>query len=1151
MRHGGSVGTSTTEGGTVGGGTADGEAAGGGLPDEDAFVLPEAWRALVAPRRRGGAPAPVAADRPPVDPDDAYRRETLALEERAELIEELLAEGRSDPELTAATWAYLYGEGGPVGAALAARIIRTSVEPDSLEREFADRAAWAGLSFAVRTVLASLEADFVREWSGSEWRYRAAVLDLEGEEYLDLTAQYGLLAAAGRALAEAPEDEHAAVVEELEQLRSTPVLRAAIARLVPERAEWVDECLAELPEGWSRTAQVLRTLLLPALGSAAQVERFGPEHGGWYRTWTPALAATLADRVGPAAAAALLASAADQYSYSGTQIELLGLLAEFPTDGAMRALVGRIGRSPVRALLLEMVERFPVRAVRVLSSAARGGGADAAAARELLDRHVAQWRPRLPEVLARLDEATAAFVRGLPGAREPLPEAAPERLPAVLVDPPWTRRRAAREPVALTGLEADREARLVWREGEEAAFAGDDDPYWRYGADTDWAKVVGELSEEVFDWQAGRLLAWGPDELVLPRLAHWRPAQYLSSGGHLPRVLGRYGTAALRLLHLAARDRPEDVVHVLLPVLDAETAGVMAHALLELKSVQPVARSWFSRHGVAGALLLVPAAVGAAGPERRAAEHALRLVAARAGAEALSAAAAERYGERAAAAVAEVLGEGALLRTLPGRMPKPPRWLRPELLPQVLLADGGGALRDGGGALPGAAVRHLLAMLQLGLPRRPYPGLAVVAPALRADTTAAFCWALFEEWRHAGMPAKDAWALHALGVFGDGDTARRLVPVLPMLSHQRAVDGLDVLVSIGNLDALVQLHGIARTARSEAFRARAQERVAEVAESLGLSAEQLGDRLVPDLGLSPDGTTVIDYGPRTFTVGFDEQLRPYVRDSGGKPRRALPAAASKDDPDLAAAGRRRFTALKKEVRAFTTQWTARLRDAMVAERSWSAGEFTDLLLAHPVLGRLVRRLLWTADGAAFRIAEDGSCADARDEAFALPGDATVRLVHPLHLTAADLAAWRELLADYEVIQPFPQLERPVLELSQDEADGHRLHRFEGRTVPVWRLLALAKHGWRHDETDYRSDGVASWFHRPLPDGRHLVVQLDPGARVHSPAEAVQQTLEAVWLGTSPGHYWPEHHRESSERFGSLPPVLASELLADLEELTSP
>ncbi|GLW70925.1 hypothetical protein Kpho02_32240 [Kitasatospora phosalacinea] len=1128
-------------GGPVGGGTADDGEAGSGLPDEDAFVLPAAWHALVVPRRGSGGPVAAAGERPVVDPEDAYRREARALDERAGLIEELLTDERADPELTAETWAYLHGEGGPVGAALAARIVRTSVEPDCLRREFADRAAWTGLSFAVRTVLAALEADFVREWTGSEWRYRAAFLDLEGEEHLDLTAQYGLLAAAGQALAEAPEPEHAAVVAELAQLRTTPVLRAAIAQLVPERTEWVDECLAELPGDRSRTAQVLRRLLLPTLGSAAQVERFGPEYGWVCRDWTPELVATLADRVGPAVAP-LLASAVDPYTYGERERELLGMLAEFPTDGAMRALVGRIGRPSGRALLLEVVQRYPVRAVRVLSAVARDGGADAAAARELLDRHVALWRPRLPELLARLDAAEAAFVLALPGAREPLPEAAPERLPALLVDPPWTRRRAARAPEALTGLVADREPRLVWREGEEAAFANGGDPYWRYAADTDWAQVLGELSEEVLDWQAARLLAWGPAELVLPRLAHWRPSEYRSSGIHLPRVLGRYGTAALRLLHLAARDRPEEVVDVLLPVLDAETAGLMAHALLELKSVRPVARSWFARHGVAGALLLVPAAVGAAGPQRRAAEHALRLVALREGAEVLTAAVAQRYGERAAEAVAEVLGEGALLRTLPGRMPKPPRWLRPEVLPQVLLADGGGAL-------PPAAVRHLLAMLQLGLPRGPYPGLAVVAPALRADTAAAFCWALFEEWRHAGAPAKDAWALHALGEFGDGATARRLAPLLPLLSHQRAVDGLDVLVSIGGPDALAQLHGIARTARTEAFRSRARERVTEVAESLGLTAEQLADRLVPDLGLEPDGSTVVDYGPQTFTVGFDEQLRPYVRDSGGRRRSALPAAAAADDPELVAAGRRRFTALKKEVRAFTTAWTARLRDAMVAERSWSAGEFTGLLVAHPVLGQLVRRLLWTADGAAFRLAEDRTFTDVHDEPFQLPAAATVRLAHPLHLSAADLAAWTELFADYEVLQPFPQLTRPALELTGEEAAGHRLHRFEGRTVPVWRLLALTRQGWGHEEIEYGDDGVAGWFHRPLPDGRHLVVQLDPGVRLRSPAEAVVQTVEAVWLGTAPGHYWPEHHR-GEERFGSLPPVLVSELLADLEELTA-
>src|SRR5262249_36878220 len=53
--------------------------------------------------------------------------------------------------------------------------------------------------------------------------------------------------------------------------------------------------------------------------------------------------------------------------------------------------------------------------------------------------------------------------------------------------------------------------------------------------------------------------------------------------------------------------------------------------------------------------------------------------------------------------------------------------------------------------------------------------------------------------------------------------------------------------------------------------------------------------------------------------------------------------------------------------------------------------------------------------AAGRHARQGELDPARDE-FALAEDATVRLAHPLHLGDA-VAAWSELFADYEILQP--------------------------------------------------------------------------------------------------------------------------------------
>ncbi|MGI5163270.1 DUF4132 domain-containing protein [Spirillospora sp. CA-253888] len=415
------------------------------------------------------------------------------------------------------------------------------------------------------------------------------------------------------------------------------------------------------------------------------------------------------------------------------------------------------------------------------------------------------------------------------------------------------------------------------------------------------------------------------------------------------------------------------------------------------------------------------------------------------------------------------------------------------------------------------------------------PETRAVREACEPGSLAAFGWALFERWREAGAPAKHGWALAQLGATGDDGTVRALVPVVRAWpgegGHAKAAAGLDVLAEIGTDVALMHLHGIAQKARYSALQDRAGEKVEEIADKRGLTAGELADRLVPRLGLDASGGLALDYGPRRFHVGFDERLKPFVTDQEGRPRKTLPKPGAKDDRARAAASYERFAALKKDVRTVAATQIERLEAAMVEGRRWTAAEFREHLAGHPLLRHLVRRLVWLADGKAFRVAEDGTFADAADEAFDLPEDARIGVAHPVHLGDA-AAAWAEVFADYEILQPFPQLGRPVHALTDAERASGDLGRFTGVTVPVGRILGLERRGWRRGAP--MDAGVQETVSRVLPGGHEVVVVLDPGIPVGYVDGAGDQRIGRVVL-------------ERGRRFGDLGPVAASEMLADLTE----
>uniref|UniRef100_UPI0010412276 DUF4132 domain-containing protein n=1 Tax=Actinomadura roseirufa TaxID=2094049 RepID=UPI0010412276 len=487
----------------------------------------------------------------------------------------------------------------------------------------------------------------------------------------------------------------------------------------------------------------------------------------------------------------------------------------------------------------------------------------------------------------------------------------------------------------------------------------------------------------------------------------------------------------------------------------------------------------------------------------------------------------------------------------PAAGPPPlPAWAAPESLPPVPLR--------GGGDLPPEALRNLVLLFAMTKAPGDHPGsgerLDEAVAACDRAAVAGLAWTLFERWQEAGRPSRHNWALPILARVGDDRTAARLAAWIKACpgwkGYARAVMGLDVLVLMDGDTVPLQLASIARTAKYRRVRDKAQEMLDALARAAGLSPHQLADRLVPDLGLDDTGSLTLDYGPRRFTVAFDERLAPHVRDERGGRRAAPPVPGRRDDAERAAAARALFSALKRDVRAVAADRRHRLEAAMVGGERWTHAEFTAHFAVHPLVRHIARRVVWLADSpagtATFRLAEDGTYADTHDDAFTLVPEASVGVVHPVHL-GADLASWAEIFADYEILQPFPQLGRPVHALSEDERAAGRLKRFEGLTVPFGAVMALTRRDWVPGPA---GDGMMRrTLVRSAGADRHVVIDLDPGIEVGRPEDFPAQRLTGVRLSAA-AVQGGEPGGGPGLTFGELDPVTVSEVITELLTLAA-
>lgn len=372
------------------------------------------------------------------------------------------------------------------------------------------------------------------------------------------------------------------------------------------------------------------------------------------------------------------------------------------------------------------------------------------------------------------------------------------------------------------------------------------------------------------------------------------------------------------------------------------------------------------------------------------------------------------------------------------------------------------------------ASEEYLSAILLAYSSLPTPGVSdqgkILAAELDKAELAVYMQEVYERFMKDGAEAKKKWVLYATAIHGGS-------AIVPVLKHQIdewagasrgaiAAEAIKALALNDSPTALLIVDNIARKYKFKQVRNAAKEALSFAAGQLGLTVEELSDRIVPDLGFNAAGERVFDYGTRSFTVRITPALDIIIKNNDGKAVKSMPAPGKSDDEAKAGAAYAEFKEMKTQMKTVVKNQAARLELALSSIRLWNKENWENLFVKNPIMHQFAISLIWGVYDKdlkpvqTFRYMEDGSFNTVDEDEYTIPDDANIGLIHPVEISEDERKAWQQQLEDYEIKQSVDQLARPVYLIEEDEKKARKLSRFNGASITDVTLInRLVSMGW--------------------------------------------------------------------------------------------
>jgi len=363
---------------------------------------------------------------------------------------------------------------------------------------------------------------------------------------------------------------------------------------------------------------------------------------------------------------------------------------------------------------------------------------------------------------------------------------------------------------------------------------------------------------------------------------------------------------------------------------------------------------------------------------------------------------------------------------------------------------------------------------------------------------------------------------------------RSVIAMLAWIEHPSATQ---LVLSIGN------------RFRTKSFQEEATRQAEALAARKGWTMSELADRTIPSAGFDESNELDLSYGQRRFVARLLPDFKIELFNPEGKKIAALPEPRQDDDAELAAQAKKALSAAKKEIKTIVDMQTDRLYESLCTGRDWSFEDWQLYLHRHPVMRRLVQRLVWAVTDAAgdvrstFRPLDDGTLTDVEDNAVTIEAQARVRIAHDSFLPADAATAWQTHLADYDVPRLFEQFGKGRYRLPDASRDADEITDFRGYLLQAFALRGRAlKLGYSRGQAE--DGGIFLVYEKRFPSlGITATIEFTGNAL---PEQNRTVALRSLYFMEAGGDARPREKMELSR----VPQVLLSECYDDIRVIAA-